>query len=474
MPVDNSPATNALNLLNGIDYGAVIGAPLQAAITAQAMAAKSTWDFIQEVGLQTDENGNKSAVNATFTYQRDGELVQLIVPILTIVPIPAIVVTDIEIAFKANINASASQSTQESETTDIGGQLSGGARVGWGPFSVNTNFKANYSSKKDSKATQDSQYSVEYTQDVIVKAAQAGMPAGLSTVLNILSNSANTAPLDGDLRVSPPVITLNYEVIENRAPLSIQLMDSNGLNVKDTDVTILLTTSNSNDSENPIEIYKAPFDDKLPWESNKITAKTGKDGKLDLNIGLSPNGNSQQSLPSSGILKLNISATIDEKEQQFDLPIKVFNMPEFTEKLTLEGGVGEKTIYLPANAGSGGETITLKLTYANSLQPVKDINITAKPSPNLEIVGGTNTKPTSADGKVEFQIKWKDNNENQGTIKFVVDDVKAEPLKVSVTSSPSSNLLKSLPESTQNYNLSLINENPRQTESVIIDTNSSS
>ena len=517
MAVDNSPATNALNLLNGIDYGAVIGAPLQAAITAQAMAAKSTWDFIQEVGLQTDENGNKSAVNATFTYQRDGELVQLIVPILTIVPIPAIVVTDIEIAFKTNINASASKSTQESATTDIGAQLSGGTTVGWKSFSINADFKANYSSKKDSKASQDSQYSVEYTQDVTVKAAQAGMPAGLATVLNILSNSATPAPLDGDLRVSPPVITLNCDVIENRAPLSIQLINSNGLNVKGADV--IMKAPKDKDYQKSIDIYQAPFDEKLDWDQDEIIVKTGKDGKVNLNVGLNKEGlEDLYSLTSNGILKLTISANIDEKPQTFDLPIKVFNVPE--PELIVDG---QSIIQLSDN---DPQTITLELIYTHSQQPVENINITASPSEKLEIVSdstnqsnkngensdstnqtGANgensdstnqsnkngensdstnqsnkngqvsnsTKPTNKHGQVTFTIKWKNykDKNTQGEIKFTADDnLWPKPPEAVVKVVSQTQQLKA----TKNAILVPMNnkKNSKQTETVTPDNNSSS
>lgn len=428
MPVDNSPATNALNLLNGIDYGAVIGAPLQAAITAQAMAAKSTWEFIQEVGLQTDKNGNKSAVNATFTYQKDGELVQLIVPILTIVPIPAIVVTDIEIAFKTNINASASQSTQESETTNIGGELSGEAKVGWGAFSGSAKFKANYSSKKDSKATQDSQYSVEYTQDVTVKAAQAGMPAGLATVLNILSNAANTAPLDGKLSVSPKSITLDCDVIENKAPLSIQLTDSNGLNVKETDVKILLP-GKYDEYKDFIQISQAVFGEELD-----STVKTGNDGKIDLNIGFKKKLENQ---PPNGFLKLAISAKIDGKEQKIDLPIKVYNVPQKSEpQLNLEEQ-NNNTVYLTAAEEAKkdqSKTIKLKLTDSNK-RPVNDTQITATLSTNdyLEIQN-EQKKKTDTNGEVNFTIKVRTDFPSgyEEKIKFT-GEVSGKTVKLDVT-----------------------------------------
>ena len=189
MAVDSTPATTVKNMLNGIDYSALIGGPLKAAIEAQAMAAKSSWEFIQEVGLYKDKDDVKRAVNVEFMYQKDGTLAKLIVPILTIVPIPMIVVDDVSIKFKASLNASASEYSENSssQALDIGGE--GSLTFGKGPVSVDLKIKANYSTKKDSKATQESKYSVEYTQDVEVHAKQADMPAGLATVLNILSSS---------------------------------------------------------------------------------------------------------------------------------------------------------------------------------------------------------------------------------------------------------------------------------------------
>lgn len=208
MAIDTTAGTVAQNMLNGIDYSALIGGPLQAAISAQAMAAKSSWEFIQQVGLNTTSDGHKEAVNVTFTYQKDGNLTTMIVPILTIVPIPMIVIDDISIDFKASINASSSSCTENSESTalDVGGEAK--AKLGWGPFSLSITAKANYSSKKDSKATSESRYSVEYTQDVHVHAKQADVPAGLATVLNILTMSAmGDAGIDGKIDIEKSEIT---------------------------------------------------------------------------------------------------------------------------------------------------------------------------------------------------------------------------------------------------------------------------
>ena len=181
MAIDSAPSQVATSALQAIPFGSIIGAPLKACVEAQAMAAQTSWNFIQEVGLNTDQqSGKKEAVNVTFEFIQNGRKVQLNVPLLTIVPIPYIAIHDIDINFKANISASSSSvsETSSSSSLDAGAEIK--AKAGWGPFSVEANFKANYSSKKDSKATQSSQYSVEYTMDVAVKAGQDSMPAGLA------------------------------------------------------------------------------------------------------------------------------------------------------------------------------------------------------------------------------------------------------------------------------------------------------
>ena len=227
MAIDTTPSQVATNALSAIPFGSIIGGPLKACIEAQAMAAQTSWNFIQEVGLNTNkETGMKEAVNVTFQFQQDGRMAQLNVPLLTIVPIPYIAITDIDIAFKANISASSSSvsETSSSESIDAGGEAK--ASVGWGPFKAEASMKANYSSKKDSKATQNSQYSVEYTMDVAVKAGQDSMPAGMAKVLEILSNAMSVESPKGTLEVN----SQNFTVDGNQsAKLIATFKNGNGL-----------------------------------------------------------------------------------------------------------------------------------------------------------------------------------------------------------------------------------------------------
>lgn len=203
MAIDTTPSQVATNALQSLPFGNIIGGPLKACIEAQAMAAQTSWNFIKEVGLNVDpDTGEKKAVNVSFQFIKDGRVAQLNVPLLTIVPIPYIAIQTIDINFKANINASASNSKVENESTSIEAGLAGSATLDLKIFKVKTDFHANYSSKKDSTATQDSKYSVEYTMDVAVKAGQDSMPAGLAKVLELLGNSLDVCDPAGTLDVN--------------------------------------------------------------------------------------------------------------------------------------------------------------------------------------------------------------------------------------------------------------------------------
>lgn len=203
MAIDATPSNVATNALAALPFDSIIGGPLNACIEAQAMAAQTTWNFIQKVGLTEDPvTHERKTLNVSFMFMQNGKMVQLNVPLLTIVPIPYIAIHSIDIAFKANISASSSSSTVDSKSESTEAGVSGSASVGFGCFKASVGFNANYSSKKDSKATQDSQYSVEYTMDVAVKAGQDSMPAGLAKVLEILGNSLDVSDPNGALEVN--------------------------------------------------------------------------------------------------------------------------------------------------------------------------------------------------------------------------------------------------------------------------------
>ncbi|MDJ0580947.1 DUF2589 domain-containing protein [Crocosphaera sp.] len=199
--IDTTPSNVATSALQGIPFSSLIGGPLQAAIDAQAQSANTTIDFIQKVGLKDGKT-----IPVEFVYYADGREAKLIVPLLTILPIPYLAVDEVDIEFKANINASSSTYQEDTASSATSGSGSAEVKVGWGLFSAKAKFQASYSSKKDSKATQKSKYSVEYTMDVHVHAGQDSMPAGLAKVLNILEGSITSTANKANLQIAPSTL----------------------------------------------------------------------------------------------------------------------------------------------------------------------------------------------------------------------------------------------------------------------------
>lgn len=112
MAIDRSAAEAATSSLQSLPFGNIIGGPLVACVEAQAQAARTSWEFIQNVGLYADGE-EKKTVNVSFQFIKDGRMAQITVPLLTIVPIPYIAINSIDINFKANISASAASTETE-------------------------------------------------------------------------------------------------------------------------------------------------------------------------------------------------------------------------------------------------------------------------------------------------------------------------------------------------------------------------
>ena len=162
----------------------IIGGPMQAIVKAQALAASTTADFIQQVGIEGD-----TARTVGFSFERttlpegsetpETETVALNVPLLTIVPVPYIRVEEGTIDFEAKVSSSTLSQTESNFGLDA--SASGGF---WGvKFSV----KASYSRQSKFK----DQVNRSSTLSVNVKVVQDEMPAGLAKVLEILETAVN-------------------------------------------------------------------------------------------------------------------------------------------------------------------------------------------------------------------------------------------------------------------------------------------
>ncbi|MGN0327530.1 MAG: DUF2589 domain-containing protein [Lachnospira sp.] len=257
----------------GLDMKSLIGGPLTAAADASILLARSTADFINDVGF--DANGKIRT--AAFGYERrsvndDGtsnlEEMKVAVPMLAIVPIPNLQIDEVNVLFDMEVK----QSEKSEKTTDLGASLTGTAK--FGPIKISiTGSVSSHSSN-----TRSSDNSAKYHVDV--RATNHGTPEGLSRVLDMMASC-----------ISPMLV-------------SSELKDGNGQNLTDT-------------AKIKAENLKQLRADILSLENRLDAAKNG----LDSNIQRIKNlATSQQNAYQAALTKLlgELDRSKDEDEKKAD------------------------------------------------------------------------------------------------------------------------------------------------------------
>jgi len=186
---------NIASQFRGLPMADLIGAPLTAACDAQVRLANATADFIKYIGFEAPANpGDAPTVTRTATFQftrlkQDpadpnksvDEDVTLKVPLLAIVKVPSLAITKVDITFDMEVKSS----FVAKEGSSSSGSFSADMKVGWGPFSASVHMEGSVSSHKEN--TRSSDNSAKYHVQVL--AEDAGMPEGLSRVIDILQTA---------------------------------------------------------------------------------------------------------------------------------------------------------------------------------------------------------------------------------------------------------------------------------------------
>lgn len=195
-------ANKSIGTLQGIPFKNLIGGPLSACIQAQNDAAMTSINFINNVCLNEDkETGEKSAVYVSFSFIQNGRKVVINVPLIAIVPIPYIAINSVDISFKATVNGVESESSSTETEYESKGNKKSTRKSGLFRRKTTT-INSTFSTKRDSKSTQDSKFSVEATIDVAVHAGQESMPAGMAKILEMLGAAMDLCSPDGELSVN--------------------------------------------------------------------------------------------------------------------------------------------------------------------------------------------------------------------------------------------------------------------------------
>ena len=192
--------------LQGIPFDNLIGGPLNACVRAQGDAAQTTLNFINSVGLTTNEDGTKSAIYVQFQFIQNGRKVTMSVPLLAIVPIPYICINTIDINFKCKVEGVERSEFTDSFSYENKSEKTEDKKTNLWIYKKTSNLKTSVSTKRDSVSTRNSTFSVESTIDVAVHASQDSMPAGLAKVLELIGNSIDVVDPDGELEVNATLL----------------------------------------------------------------------------------------------------------------------------------------------------------------------------------------------------------------------------------------------------------------------------
>ena len=199
VPTDISPSLTSLPLRQ------MLAAPMTAAIQAQALAAKSTIDFIQHVGFvpaqSADPNANPPRPKATqaellnveFNYTVPDHSVKppgeskykISAPLLSIIPIPYLRISDMSIDFTYNINTVQSADTTDANKSALDTTVTADAGFLW--WGVSTTIKGSIS--HDTTDTTHSSVTQDSTLHIHVNAVQDKMPGGLAIILSAITDA---------------------------------------------------------------------------------------------------------------------------------------------------------------------------------------------------------------------------------------------------------------------------------------------
>ena len=242
-------AETAIKQMESVDMSKIIGTPMNAAVQAQFDASRKMLECIKEIGVK-----DNTLATVTFNFFKSGKKAVMTVPLLTLVPINAMRIKELTYAFKLKIDTESSVNLQTGveKSVSYGNNAGGGASSAKGGDMAakggeggndkkdsaktldaiksnvhgETTFATSFSSKKDSRATQNSKYNVETTMDInMTIAPEESQPAGISKMLEILNNTIDVHNPNGELSVDSHRVTL----VNGVAVASVTYINGDGL-----------------------------------------------------------------------------------------------------------------------------------------------------------------------------------------------------------------------------------------------------
>ena len=170
-----------LKNMNALPFSKILGAPMQACIKAQKESAVSTYDFIRESCFDPETG---EAVTVSFTFRVGRVESKIVLPLMTVVPIPNLTIDTLDVSFGASIS-------------DYGRKEDRNSFKGYFAESVPE------SRKNSDQNTDYSEKSSSADLDIRMHASKGDMPGGFIKLLEILDKSIEVERLSDDLEELP-------------------------------------------------------------------------------------------------------------------------------------------------------------------------------------------------------------------------------------------------------------------------------
>ena len=170
--VRRSDGKNAIAELASVPLGDLLSAPISACIGGFAESSNATLNFVSTFFSGNEDNGYEPAVvRFCFNDTESNSLKIIDVPLLTLVPIPYLVINEFDCEFTANV-------------TDV--RMSSAEQNGESWVSM----KADVSRVKESSFEKGSRYDVLIAMDVNMVVVRGEVPEGVSKMLSHLESVA--------------------------------------------------------------------------------------------------------------------------------------------------------------------------------------------------------------------------------------------------------------------------------------------
>jgi hypothetical protein len=189
---------NAVHGIRALPLHELIGAPLVAMIRADAQAARATVEFIEAVGLVPPEEVSEGRGDSTqagslrmasFRYKKldeNNEISEFValVPVLSLVPVPAIQIKEAKISFSAKISDIVQEQDDGGARDASAAPLPQGRLISYLPRKMELITKPVASS-----GTKDNKVRGAYHLDVEISMGQADIPLGLEQVFTLMDQA---------------------------------------------------------------------------------------------------------------------------------------------------------------------------------------------------------------------------------------------------------------------------------------------